>query len=100
MSNNEFEIRFYQEGDESQIIYLFEKVYKKQITLDWWKWRYLRNPSDKPQIALAFSGDQLVSHYAVSPVFLSKRKTKIDQIGQAKRIFPKDFKIIFKCRLT
>lgn len=73
MSNNEFKIRFYQEGDETQIIKLFEKVYKKQITLDWWKWRYLRNPCDKPQIALAFLGEQLVSHYAVSPVLLSKR---------------------------
>ncbi|MDC1249404.1 GNAT family N-acetyltransferase, partial [Planktomarina sp.] len=59
--------KFYQSDDEHKILTLFELVYGKEISLEWWRWRFLENPIDKPKIALCFNGSNLVGHYAVSP---------------------------------
>ena len=63
-------LRFYRPGDEKDIVDLFAIVYGKNISLDWWKWRYFDNTVDKPQVALAYCSGKLVAHYAVSPAVL------------------------------
>lgn len=68
MSNYRF--RFYEIGDEYAIIKLFSTVYGQNISIDWWRWRYNLNPLEDIQIALAFDGNELVSHYAVSPIVM------------------------------
>jgi hypothetical protein len=62
------EIRDYKCGDEEAILDLFEVVFRKRMSLNYWKWRFLDNPAGKTCIKLMWQDDQLVGHYAVSPV--------------------------------
>lgn len=64
------DIRPYQPGDGPKIVALFEKVFKRPMSLAWWEWRYLKNPVDSPLIYLAWEGSTLAAHYAVSPIEL------------------------------
>ena len=59
----------YKAGDETLILKLFKKVFKKKMSADYWKWRFLYNPNqNQPLIYLMWDKDLLVGHYAVSPV--------------------------------
>lgn len=60
--------RMYQPGDEEEILKLFQVVYGRSLSPEYWKWRFLDNPVSKPMINLVFDEDRLVSHYAISPV--------------------------------
>lgn len=63
------EIRQYQEGDELEILKLFKLVFKQEMTMDYWKWRFKDNPyTDEVLISLMWEGKELIGHYAVSPV--------------------------------
>ena len=64
------ELRDYKEGDEHLIIELFELVFKQKMSLNQWHWRFRQNPAGKHMIKLMWEDDQLVGHYAVSPVFM------------------------------
>lgn len=37
-------VRRYQMGDEQEIIKLYQRVFQKQISYDYWKWKYLEPP--------------------------------------------------------
>lgn len=60
--------RDYQTGDENLICSLFSTVFKQNMTLDFWNWRYLNNPFGNKKISLCFDQGKLVGHYAVSPI--------------------------------
>ena len=61
----------YKEGDENQILELFKLAFKKEMSIEYWNWRYKQNPFDNQlRIKLMWDGDLLVGHYAVSPLFL------------------------------
>lgn len=63
------EIRMYQEGDETAILKLFGLAFGKEMTSDYWKWRYKQNPFGiEPMVSLMFDNDELIGHYAVFPV--------------------------------
>lgn len=62
------EIRNYQQGDEKEIIQLFELVFKQKMSMDQWNWRFKNNPMGSEMIKLAWDGDVLAGHYAVSPL--------------------------------
>lgn len=63
------EIRRYQEGDEAEILKLFKLVFKQEMTMDYWKWRFKDNPfTNEVFISLMWEGKDLIGHYAVSPV--------------------------------
>jgi hypothetical protein len=47
------------------------------MSLEFWRWRFLDNPAGGPLIELAWSRDELVGHYAVSPVILSIKGNEI-----------------------
>jgi hypothetical protein len=64
------EIRNYQKGDEVKILDLFQQSFKKDMSLDYWRWRFIDNPADKIMIKLMWDNDVLAGHYAVSPVSL------------------------------
>jgi hypothetical protein len=64
------EIRDYQPGDEKQILELFRLVFKKDMSTDFWSWRFANNPSRKIMIKLMWDSTTLAGHYAVSPVNL------------------------------
>jgi Acetyltransferase (GNAT) domain len=61
------EIRDYITGDERKILELFKIVFKKEMSLEYWNWRFIKNPMDRIQIKLMFDGEILAGHYAVSP---------------------------------
>ena len=61
-------IREYQPGDEHKIIELFKDSYGKEMTLDFWNWRFRDNPFGHAIVYLAFDGDRLAAHYAVFPM--------------------------------
>lgn len=60
----------YKPGDEAKILELFKTSFKKEMPINYWRWRFLENPIGKPMIKLMWDGDALVGHYAVSPVEL------------------------------
>lgn len=62
------EIRNYQQGDEKCILNLFKLVFKKDMPENFWKWRFLENPTGYKMIKLMWDNDTLAGHYAVSPV--------------------------------
>ena len=64
----DIEFRDYVDGDESQIVELFRAAFESELLPSNWRWRYLANPVDKPRILLAWAGEKLAAHYAVSPV--------------------------------
>lgn len=64
------EIRDYSKGDENQILVLFEQVFKKPMSLNYWLWRFQNNPAGKHFIKLMWDEGKLVGHYAVSPVVM------------------------------
>jgi len=70
MSEN-LNIRPYIEGDEKEILELFSLSYGgRQMTLPYWLWRFRNNPSGQGVIELAWEGNLLVAHYAITSVYL------------------------------
>lgn len=65
------DIRPYRPGDEKAILDLFAICFQRPMSEAFWRWRFLDNPSGaQPMIELAWAGDTLAAHYAVSPVRL------------------------------
>lgn len=58
-------VKQFSEGDECYISSLFKVVFKRNLPLDFWRWRYQDNPFGGSIIKLMFHGDTLVGHYAV-----------------------------------
>jgi hypothetical protein len=63
-------IQDYKHGDEEAILDLFELVFKKPMSLEFWNWRFKNNPVNKFMIKLMWDDKKLAGHYAVSPVML------------------------------
>jgi len=72
--------RDYKKGDEVQILDLFEKVFGKKMTLDFWKWRFIENPFGRGIIKLLFDNDLLIGHYAVMPIVVQVKNTLVKAI--------------------
>ena len=71
--------RRYQNGDEKSILNLFRKTFNRDMSYDYWKWRYLDNPNiNENLINLAWDDKRLSAHYAVSPTQLFINKQKIN----------------------
>ncbi len=63
------EIRNYKQGDEVKILHLFEIVFGKKMSMEYWKWRFLNNPFSKDMlIHLMWEDENLIGQYALSPV--------------------------------
>lgn len=59
----------YRTGDEIEIINLFRLAFGKEMSLNYWKWRYQNNPLGiEPLISLMFDDNVLIGHYAVFPI--------------------------------
>ena len=71
LSRMSFTIREYRDGDEAAIVALHQRVLGKPMgrseSAEHWRWEYEKNPVGPRTIALAWDGDALVGHYAVSP---------------------------------
>lgn len=71
------EIRDFKTGDEKTILELFNLVFKKPMSEKYWYWRFQNNPAGRNMIKLMWEGDQLVGHYAVSPIFMKVNDHKV-----------------------
>jgi GNAT superfamily N-acetyltransferase len=65
-----FELRPYRPGDERHIFELFQLCFGRDLSEQLWQWRYLDDPVGPGVICLAWDGDTLVAHHAVSCVGL------------------------------
>ena len=62
------EIRKYEPGNEKEILVLFKFTFGKEMSLEYWKWRFEDNPAhSRPMIYLMWDKTILIGHYAVSP---------------------------------
>ena len=71
---SEFEVRPYESGDERDILKLFKIVFKRDMTINFWRWRFIEGPFGKGIIYLAFDGDILTGHYAVFPTLIKIKR--------------------------
>lgn len=63
------EIKQYKAGDEVKILELFKLAFNKEMTPEYWKWRFQDNPFTKDiMIHLMWDGDKMVGHYAICPI--------------------------------
>lgn len=60
--------RDYKSGDEHQILALFREVFGREMSLPFWKWRFIENPFGHGIINLLFDSSKLIGHYAVIPM--------------------------------
>lgn len=65
------DIRLWQPGDEDAILDLFHQVFGRSMPREFWRWRFQDHPSGGPYIALAWDGERLAAHYAVTAAPLS-----------------------------
>lgn len=56
----------FQNQEKKNVMDLFEKVFKKKITEEFWKWRY--NVFGKPIVGLLWDEKKLIGHYMLSPI--------------------------------
>jgi len=60
-----------------QILDLFKKTFQKEISKNFWTWRFDTNPFGKPIIKNAFYDSTLIAHYLLHPVDLRFGNIKI-----------------------
>ncbi|MFX1318096.1 MAG: GNAT family N-acetyltransferase [Promethearchaeota archaeon] len=80
MSFKSKDIRSYESGDEKEILELFERVFERKMSLNFWNWRFRDNPWAKGIITLAWDQSVLASHYAVMPVQVQVQNTLIKAV--------------------
>lgn len=60
------ELKAYSSGDERQILELFSVTFQQSLSEASWRWRFVDSPAGPAVISLAFAGERLASHYAVT----------------------------------
>ncbi|MFW6195841.1 MAG: GNAT family N-acetyltransferase [Thermoplasmatota archaeon] len=72
MEKKDWELREYKEGDEHQIINLFEEVWGEPMgvsdSLEFWNWQFKKNPFGNIYSVLGVDNDNIVGQYTVVPV--------------------------------
>jgi len=58
-------IRKYKDGDEKAILDLYKIVFRSEMTLDHWQWKYKNNPAGPSFVILAEVNGKLVGHFAL-----------------------------------
>ncbi len=66
--SSDLEIRAYRPGDESDILALFRQSYGRDMSSDYWSWRFRESPAGPGIIYLTWDGNVLAAHYAVTAV--------------------------------
>jgi len=62
-------VRGYEEGDETEILNLFNRAFATPRTVEHWYWKFRDNPFGSHKIAQAFTADgSLMGHYSGYPV--------------------------------
>jgi GNAT superfamily N-acetyltransferase len=70
-------LRSYEPGDERAILDLFRTTYGKELSPEYWRWRFEASPAGPAFIELAWDGPLLAAHYAVTQVALHVEGTDV-----------------------
>lgn len=92
-------IRDYNQGDESKIVDLFSEVFKKELSLYEWEWKYKRNTQQKTIVCVDEEEQAIVGHVALIPtiakwfdievMFGARTDTMVSPQHQGKGIYKK-----------
>ena len=63
----EFNVRFYQTGDEEGITVLFKQIFGREMTLDEWRWKYQSLGEKVYSVVGENSSGKIVAHYGLIP---------------------------------
>lgn len=82
-TQDEFQIRTYNSGDEYTILETFNNVFKTQRTMEHWKWKYLNNPYGQTWISVAWHQNQVAAQYTgyPTPLYFQKKNHLSCQAG-------------------
>ena len=58
----------FENQDKNNVINLFEKVFEKKITQEFWDWRYGMSPFGNPIQSLLWNENELVGFYMINPL--------------------------------
>ncbi|MDH5202642.1 MAG: GNAT family N-acetyltransferase [Nitrospirota bacterium] len=68
MSEKKLTIRLYKPGDEQGIINLFKEIFKREMTLEEWQWKYTGRGNKKVYSSVTVNeNNQIVAHYGGIP---------------------------------
>jgi len=70
-------LRKYRDGDEQAIVELLNIAFGRWHNLEYWKWRYKKNPAGSPIIWLAEHDSKIIGHCAVIPIRMKVGNTYI-----------------------
>ena len=62
------EIRSYENGNEREILSLFQNVFKSGLSKEFWQWRFQDQPLKETHIELMWHEQELAGHYGACPV--------------------------------
>lgn len=60
-------LRPFHDGDETQIVELFNEVFKKNRTVDYWHWQFLESPYGKAAMALGDAEGKIIGQCTLLP---------------------------------
>jgi len=80
-----FQVRSYQQGDETEILRAFQTVFGAHRRLEHWQWKFLNNPFGGPYVSSAWDKGRIVAHYTAYPVpvCMGDRNAIAYQVGDA-----------------
>jgi len=82
-SADKIEIRGVRETDAEQINHLFGIVFKRERSVESFRWKFLSNPHGAGIVKVAVSGDAIVGFYGLSPrkvIFRNKEMTALQEV--------------------
>jgi hypothetical protein len=85
-------IRPYRDGDECELVRLFEKTYGRRITEAHWRWKLKRQPSPVHNVWLAVSGDRPIAQHAGIPTKFWLAGTQVTTIVGVDRMTAPEFR--------
>lgn len=77
---DEFAIRSYSDGDEEDILPLFNEVFSQNRSMEHWLWKFRDSPFGRHKIKLCWHGKRLVAQYAGYPITMEWYGKKINVI--------------------
>lgn len=104
------EYREYKDGDEGELISLFNEVFKSDRDEEYWRWQYKDFPSGKPIICLAeeenkiigqttlfpnvinFKGEELLGGYSIDSMVKNEHRRQGIYLNLANQSYEKGFK--------
>ena len=83
--------RDFQPQDKELVLKLFLEVFGKEMSSEFWDWRFAKNPFGQPIIKLLFDNDLLIGHYAIIPCQIADRGESIEAMLSMTTMVKKEY---------